>query len=128
MESSIKSLTIESTSLPTYPTSVNFVASIFTKGAFTSFDNRLAISVLPTPVGPIIRIFLGFTSSLNSSGNKFLLYLFLKAMATAFFASLWPIIYLSNSSTICFGVSCSTVSLSLNNFSSYIAICIYTNR
>jgi hypothetical protein len=36
--------------------SVNFVASTLTKGASASFANRRAISVLPQPVGPIIRI------------------------------------------------------------------------
>ena len=47
----------------------------------------LDISVLPTPVGPIIRIFFGSTSSLISSDKACLLHLFLKATATAFFAS-----------------------------------------
>ena len=59
---STKSLTICSTSLPTYPTSVNLVASTFTNGASANFDNLLEISVLPTPVGPIIKIFFGKTS------------------------------------------------------------------
>ena len=35
----------------------------FTKGASASFASRLAISVLPQPVGPIMRIFLGTISS-----------------------------------------------------------------
>ena len=64
---SSKSLTICSTSLPTYPTSVNLVASTLIKGASASFDNLLEISVLPTPVGPIIKIFFGNTSSFISS-------------------------------------------------------------
>ena len=50
---------IDSTSRPTYPTSVNFDASTFRKGASASFARRRAISVLPTPVGPIMRMFLG---------------------------------------------------------------------
>ena len=87
MAISIKSLIICSTSLPTYPTSVNLVASTFINGASASFDNLLEISVLPTPVGPIIRIFLGRTSSFISSDKACRLHLFLKATATAFFAS-----------------------------------------
>ena len=51
MAISIKSLTICSTSLPTYPTSVNLVASTLTKGASANFDNLLEISVFPTPAG-----------------------------------------------------------------------------
>ena len=35
----------------------------FTKGASASLASRRAISVLPQPVGPIIRMFLGTTSS-----------------------------------------------------------------
>ena len=62
---SSRSLTICSTSLPTYPTSVNLVASTFTNGASASFESLLEISVLPTPVGPIIKIFFGNTSSFN---------------------------------------------------------------
>ena len=60
---STKSLIICSTSLPTYPTSVNLVASTFTKGASANFARRRDISVLPQPVGPTIRIFLGTISS-----------------------------------------------------------------
>src|SRR5690554_1056207 len=104
---STKSRTIVSTSRPTYPTSVNFVASILTKGAFTSLASRRAISVLPTPVGPIIIIFLGKTSSRISSASSFLRYLLRKATATHFFASFCPTIYLSNSATTCLGVSSS---------------------
>ena len=99
-----RSLTMESTSRPTYPTSVNFVASTFTNGASISFASLLAISVLPHPVGPIISIFLGVISSLISSERRLLLYLFLKAIATDFFASSCPIIYLSSSPTISLGV------------------------
>ena len=66
---SIKSRTMDSTSLPTYPTSVNFVASTFINGACANFESLLEISVLPIPVGPIIKIFFGRTSSLISSGN-----------------------------------------------------------
>ena len=52
--SSVRSRTIDSTSRPTYPTSVNFDASIFRKGDRVSFASRRAISVFPTPVGPKI--------------------------------------------------------------------------
>ena len=84
---SIKSLIICSTSFPTYPTSVNLVASTFINGASESLDNLLEISVFPTPVGPTIKIFLGSTSSFNSSGNSCRLHLLRKAIATAFLAS-----------------------------------------
>ena len=106
IELSTRSLTMESTSLPTYPTSVNFVASTFTKGASISLASLLAISVLPHPVGPIIKIFFGVISSLISSERRFLLYLFLNAIATERFALSCPIIYLSSSATISFGVIC----------------------
>ena len=94
---------MDSTSLPTYPTSVNFVASTFINGACANFESLLEISVLPIPVGPIIKIFFGRTSSLISSGNCWRRQRFLNAMATDFFASSWPIIYLSSSETISLG-------------------------
>ena len=100
-----KSLTICSTSLPTYPTSVNLVASTFTKGASASFDSLLEISVLPTPVGPIISIFLGRTSSFISPDKACLLHLFLNAIATALFALFCPTTNLSSSETISLGES-----------------------
>ena len=102
---STKSLIICSTSLPTYPTSVNFVASTFKKGAWANLASLLAISVFPTPVGPIIKMFFGRTSSLNPSSICCLLHLFLKATATDLLALFWPTINLSNSETISFGVN-----------------------
>ena len=66
---STRSRTIESTSRPTYPISVNFVASTLMNGARASRAKRRAISVLPTPVGPIIRIFLGVISLRNTSSS-----------------------------------------------------------
>ena len=39
------------------------------KGAPASFASRRAISVLPTPVGPIIRMFFGSTSSRKLAGE-----------------------------------------------------------
>ena len=44
------------------------VASTFKNGAPTNSANRRAISVLPTPVGPIMMIFFGVTSLRNSAG------------------------------------------------------------
>ncbi len=86
-----KSRTIDSTSRPTYPTSVYFVASTLIKGAPHNFARRRAISVLPTPVGPIIKIFLGATSSRISSASFKRRVLLRKAIATAFFALFCPI-------------------------------------
>ena len=86
MEISNKSRTICSTSRPTYPTSVNLVASTLIKGASASFANLRAISVFPTPVGPIIRIFFGRISSLRAPLTCCLRHLFLSAIATAFLA------------------------------------------
>jgi len=65
---STRSRTIDSTSRPTYPTSVNFDASTFTNGAPASRASRRAISVFPTPVGPIMMMLLGRISSRISSG------------------------------------------------------------
>ena len=79
------------------------MASTFINGASASLESLLEISVLPTPVGPIIRIFFGKTSSLISSVRACRLHLFLKATATAFLASFCPITYLSNSETISLG-------------------------
>jgi hypothetical protein len=102
---SARSLMMDSTSRPTYPTSVNFVASTLTNGAFTSSASLRAISVLPTPVGPTIRIFFGATS-FAISGERFLLRIrFRSAMATDFFAFSWPTMYRSRYSTIRRGVS-----------------------
>ena len=53
------------------------------KGDWASRARRRAISVFPTPVGPIIRMFFGATSS-ASSGVSFCLRVRLRsAMATA---------------------------------------------
>jgi hypothetical protein len=46
------------------------VASTLMNGAPASLARRRAISVLPTPVGPIIRMFFGSTSS--RSGRQLL--------------------------------------------------------
>ena len=71
--------------------------------ASASFDSLLDISVLPTPVGPIISIFFGKTSFFISPFKACLLHLFLKATATAFLALFWPTTNLSNSETISLG-------------------------
>ena len=72
-EHSARSRIMPSTSLPTYPTSVYFVASTFTNGARTSFASRRAISVFPTPVGPFMIMFFGVISSRTSLGKRLLL-------------------------------------------------------
>ncbi len=66
------------------------VGSILRKGAPASFARRRDISVLPTPVGPIMRMFLGSTSSRMSPVNCWRRQRLRSAMATARFASLWP--------------------------------------
>ena len=63
----------------------------------------LEISVFPTPVGPIIKIFFGKTSSFISPVKACLLHLFLKAIATALLALFCPTTYRSNSETISLG-------------------------
>jgi hypothetical protein len=98
------SVIIDSTSLPTYPTSVNLLASTFRKGAFARFAKRRAISVFPTPVEPMRMILLGTISSFIAFGTCCLLHLFLIAMATARLAFFCPTMNLFSSRTICFGV------------------------
>src|SRR6266480_66784 len=99
-----RSRTIVSTSRPTYPTSVNLVASTLMKGASASRARRRAISVLPTPVGPIIRMFLGVISCRRGSATCWRRQRFLRAIATARFARIWPTMCLSSSWTISWGV------------------------
>ncbi len=101
---STRSRTMLSTSRPTYPTSVNFEASTLVKGASAILANLRAISVLPTPVEPIMSILLGMISACISSVAFMRLQRLRRAMATFFFASVWPMIYLSNSATIWPGV------------------------
>mmetsp|Transcript_36982 Transcript_36982/g.87858 ORF Transcript_36982/g.87858 Transcript_36982/m.87858 type:complete len:362 (-) Transcript_36982:431-1516(-) len=85
---STRSRTIWSTSRPWKPTSVNLVASTLTKGASAIFARRRAISVLPQPVGPIMRMFLGTTSAWRSSGMRCRRHRLRMATATARLASL----------------------------------------
>ena len=74
-------------------------------GDCASRASRRAISVLPTPVGPIIRMFFGAISSASSGGSFWRRMRLRSAIATARFAAAWPMTYLSSSATICRGVS-----------------------
>src|SRR3954449_2611186 len=69
-------------------------------GAPASFASRLAISVLPTPVGPIISMFLGRTSSRNPPSSCCRRQRLRSAMETARLASAWPTMKRSSSETI----------------------------
>src|SRR6185503_9658198 len=77
-------------------------------GDCASRANRRAISVLPTPVGPIIRMFFGVTSSAISCGSRCRRMRLRIAIATARFAPACPMTYLSSSATIWRGVRAST--------------------
>src|ERR1700730_15747825 len=70
------------------------------KGAPASLARRREISVLPTPVGPIIRMFLGCTSSRSFSSSCRRRQRLRNAMATARLASFWPMMKRSSSETI----------------------------
>jgi hypothetical protein len=74
---------MDSTSRPTYPTSVNFEASTLRKGAPASRASRRAISVFPTPVGPIMMMLFGTISSRICSGACERRHRFRMAIATA---------------------------------------------
>jgi len=76
------------------------VASTLMNGAWTSLARRRAISVLPTPVGPIIRIFFGVISSRIDSSVALRRQRLRSATATAFLASAWPTMKRSSSETI----------------------------
>src|SRR5947209_12563884 len=69
-------------------------------GAPASLASRRAISVLPTPVGPIIRMFFGSTSSRSEPVSCSLRQRLRKAMDTARLASAWPTMKRSSSETI----------------------------
>src|SRR4029434_58626 len=77
------------------------------KGDCASLARRRAISVLPTPVGPIIRMFFGATSSASSFGNFWRRRRVLSSIATARFALCCHTTCLSSSETIWRGVSAS---------------------
>ncbi len=65
---------------------MNFDASTFTNGASVRREIRRAISVFPTPVGPIIRMFFGVISRATSGARRWRRHLSRSAMATARFA------------------------------------------
>src|ERR1041385_1878529 len=69
-------------------------------GAPASLASRRAISVLPTPVGPIIRMFFGSTSSRSEPVSCSLRQRLRNAMETARLASAWPTMKRSSSETI----------------------------
>ena len=117
---STRSRIMDSTSRPTYPTSVNLEASTFRNGEFASFASRRAISVFPTPVGPIMMMFFGITSSAISGGSFCRRMRFRRAMATARFAPACPITYLSSSRTISRGVNSSRCGASSTVSGTYI--------
>src|ERR1700680_1031816 len=69
-------------------------------GAPASFASRRAISVLPTPVGPIIRIFFGAPPAPNEPVSCRRRQRLRSAMETARLASVWPMMKRSSSETI----------------------------
>src|SRR2546421_413072 len=73
-------------------------------GASASLARRRAISVLPTPVGPIIRMFFGVISWRSGSATCWRRQRLRSAIATARFALPCPTMYLSSSCTISCGV------------------------
>src|SRR5512140_3567102 len=75
-------------------------------GASARRARRRAISVLPTPVGPIMRMFLGVISWRRSSGTCCRRQRLRSAIATARLALSWPMMFLSSSWTISCGVIC----------------------
>ena len=70
------------------------------KGAPASLASRREISVLPTPVGPIIRMFFGITSSRIWPSSCWRRQRLRRAIATARLASFWPMMKRSSSETI----------------------------
>src|SRR6185436_20270961 len=73
-------------------------------GASASRARRRAISVLPTPVGPIMRMFLGVISWRSGSATCCRRQRLRRAIATARLALACPTMYLSSSCTISWGV------------------------
>ena len=69
---------------------MNFDASTLRNGDCASRASRRAISVLPTPVGPIIRMFLGAISSASSGGSFCRRMRLRSAIATARLAACLP--------------------------------------
>mmetsp|Transcript_13762 Transcript_13762/g.42639 ORF Transcript_13762/g.42639 Transcript_13762/m.42639 type:complete len:331 (+) Transcript_13762:631-1623(+) len=104
IDASTRSRMIWSTSRPWNPTSVNFVASTLMNGALAIFERRRAISVLPQPVGPIIKMFFGTISALSSSPKSWRRQRFRSAIATARFAADCPTMCSSSLATVARGV------------------------
>src|SRR5438093_7251636 len=77
-------------------------------GAWDSFASRREISVFPTPVGPIMMMFLGMTSSRKCDGSRWRRHRVRSAIATIRLASRCPMTYRSSSSTIWRGVKLSS--------------------
>src|SRR5258708_12527493 len=73
-------------------------------GALARRARRRAISVLPTPVGPIMRMFLGVISARSGSATCERRQRLRSAIATARLASPCPTMFLSSSCTISRGV------------------------
>ena len=69
---------------------MNFDASTLMNGAPASFARRRAISVFPTPVGPIMMMFFGVTSSRRCPSSCWRRQRFRSATATARFADFCP--------------------------------------
>src|SRR5271169_6660227 len=76
------------------------------KGALARRARRRAILVLPTPVGPIMRMFFGVISGRSDSATCWRRQRLRRAIATARLAAFWPTMCLSSSSTISRGVIC----------------------
>src|SRR3954471_18077381 len=73
-------------------------------GASARRARRRAISVLPTPVGPIMKMFFGVISWRSGSATCWRRQRLRNAMATARLARAWPTTCLSSSETISWGV------------------------
>src|SRR5205814_5657796 len=81
------------------------------KGASASRARRRAISVLPTPVGPIIRMFFGVISPRSFSSTCWRRQRLRSAIATARLALPWPTMWRSSSETISWGVMLDFISV-----------------
>src|SRR3954462_15448873 len=86
------------------------------KGASARRARRRAISVLPTPVGPIMRMFLGVISWRSFSSTCWRRQRLRNAMATARLASAWPTMWRSSSETISWGVMEEDIARSAQDF------------
>src|ERR1700690_1097763 len=96
-------------------------------GALASLASLRAISVFPTPVGPIMRMFFGGISGRRASATCCRRQRLRSAIATARFAAFWPTMCLSSSSTISRGVMCDIGSLPLEFLDGQIAIRVNTD-